>query len=255
MPILDITEEENKDFPKQKPIKEVMNIQIPNIIDGIPNRNGFIWLITGAGGSGKTSMLLNFFKSKDLYRCKFDHIFYFCPETSFNSVEKHPFVNHDKVFFDLTIESLINVYDQLVTIKEESIKEGIPEYSCLIIDDFADQAKKKDIEAMMKKILIKTRHLQCAVIWTLQSYLLFPKQLRKCISNVTIFKPKNLEEWESICKEMFVMNKKDNLTIYKYIFNTPYAHLDIDLPTGTYYKNFNKLKFTDSDPVVNAILE
>jgi hypothetical protein len=62
MTIKDIIEIKNEFLPKKiTPVKEVMNIKIPGIIDGIPNRNGFIWVLTGSGGSGKTSLLLNFF--------------------------------------------------------------------------------------------------------------------------------------------------------------------------------------------------
>ena len=63
MTIKDIIEIKNDQLPKKiTPVKEVMNIKIPDIIDGIPNRNGFIWVLTGSGGSGKSSLLLNFFK-------------------------------------------------------------------------------------------------------------------------------------------------------------------------------------------------
>ena len=44
-------------------IKEVMNINIPNINENLPHRNGFIYALTGSGGSGKSSLLLSMFKS------------------------------------------------------------------------------------------------------------------------------------------------------------------------------------------------
>lgn len=239
MSITKIDEFKNDELPIQKPIKEIMNVKIPNLINGIPNRNGFIWLVTGSGGSGKTSMLLNFFKNKQLYRCKFDHIYYFCPEASFLSVEKHPFSHHDKVYHELTADNLNSVYDQVSDIKE---KADEPEYNLVFIDDFADKMKDKDIVKVLSKFLVKTRHLQTAFIFTLQSYYLFPKQLRKIISNITIFKPKNFQEWESICKEMFDMNKDDALTLFHYVYNEQYQHLDVDLVENVYYKNFNMLK-------------
>ena len=75
MTIKEIIEIKNDQLPKKiTPVKEVMNIKIPDIIDGIPNRNGFIWVLTGSGGSGKSSLLLNFFKRKELYRSKFHNI-------------------------------------------------------------------------------------------------------------------------------------------------------------------------------------
>ena len=239
MSIINIEEIKNEEMPLSRPVKEHMDIKIPNMIEGVPNRNGFIYLVTGSGGSGKTSMLLNFFKSKILYRNKFDHIFYFCPESSFLSVEKHPFSQHDKVYHELTAAALESIYDQVSHIKETAES---PEYSLVFIDDFADRMKDKDIVKILAKFLVKTRHLQTAFVFTLQSYYLFPKQLRKIISNITVFKPKSFAEYESICKEVFDMNKEDALTLYHYIYDAPYTHLDVDLVDNIYYKNFNRLK-------------
>jgi predicted AAA+ superfamily ATPase len=120
MTILSINEIENKEMPKQKPVKEVMNKFIPNISDElhIPYRNGFIYVLTGSGGSGKTSLMLNLFKSKVLYRNKFNNIFYFTPESSFLSVEKHVFDGHDKLYHTIDGEALLKVYDQLEDIKK-----------------------------------------------------------------------------------------------------------------------------------------
>lgn len=242
MPISNISQIENSQIPKKiQPVKEIMEIKIPNIIDGVPNRNGFIWILSGSGGSGKTSLLLNFFKRKELYRGKFDNIFYICPSSSFLSVSKHPFQDHDKVFHELTVGLLQDIYDQLIAIKDEREKGDPIEYSCVIIDDMADSLKDNDIQRMLNKILIKARHLCCSFIFTLQSYNYFPKMLRKQITNITIFKSKNAEEWDSVSKELLMMNKEDGLKVYNYIFDAPYNHLDIDTLNNNLYKNFNQL--------------
>jgi hypothetical protein len=60
----------------------------------------------------------------------------------------------------------------------------------------------------------------------------------------TIFKPKNIEEWNSIAKELFNMNKDDALVLYNYVFDAPYNHIDVDLVENKYYKNFNLLKLS-----------
>ena len=38
------------------------------------------------------------------------------------------------------------------------------------------------------------------------------------------------------------MKQDDSLTLFNYVFNEPYAHLDIDTVINAYYKNFNKLE-------------
>jgi hypothetical protein len=240
MTIKDIIEIKNEFLPKKiTPVKEVMNIKIPDIIDGIPNRNGFIWVLTGSGGSGKTSLLLNFFKRKELYRSKFHNIFYICPMSSFLSVQRHPFSNHDKVYHELTVEVLEGIYNLLCEMKESEEEQ---EYNMIVIDDMASSLKENDIQKVLNKMLIKARHLNCAFIFTLQSYYYFPKMLRKQITNITMFKSKNVEEANTIFNELLNMNKEDALKLYNYVFAEPYAHLDIDTVDNKIYKNFNLLE-------------
>jgi hypothetical protein len=242
MTITEIIETKNDNLPTTKPIKEVMDINVPDIIDGISKRNGMVYILTGSGGSGKTSLLLNFFKSKELYRNKFHNIFYICPSSSFLSVANHPFEDHDKVYHELTDGLLYEIYSDLIDLKEKRIaKKKKPFYSIIIIDDMADTLKEKHIQIALNKLIIKARHLCCGFIFTLQSYLYFPKILRKQITFSTIFKPKNIAEFETIAKEIFNMKSDDALTLFNYVFNEPYAHLDVDTVTNTYYKNFNQL--------------
>ena len=93
-----ITEIKNPNSKMMKPIKEKQDIYVPDIIDqNISRRNGMVYALSGSGGSGKSSLLLNILKNKNQYKNKFHNIFYICPIASFLSVENHPFKNHDKV--------------------------------------------------------------------------------------------------------------------------------------------------------------
>jgi hypothetical protein len=249
MPIGNIELIPNKNLPKFKPVKENMEIYIPNIIEHIPRRNGFIWLLSGSGGSGKSNVVLNLFKT-NLYKKKFDNIFYFCPLVSFMSVENHPFKNHPTIYNEMTIENLKELYKTLKSIKEgdeEASDESVEtKYNLVIFDDMADQYKSsKDMEKILSTMLIKARHLNTAFIFTTQSFYYFNKILRKQLTNVSIFKPKNVEEWESLAKELFRMKKDDAKKLYDYVFDAPYQHLDIDTTTGQFYKNFNLLNFDE----------
>jgi hypothetical protein len=271
MTIKGIEEIKNPNNMTLKPIKEVQDIYVPDIINqNISRRNGMVYALSGSGGSGKTSLLLNMFKSKLMYRNRFNNIYYICPSSSFLSVQSHPFEKHDKVYHELTVDILETIYNELVAKKEayaeylekkkdkknkkgkiqkdeddpESEEEEEPEleYSCIIIDDMASSLKDNDINKQLNKMIIKARHIMCGFIFTLQSYLYFPKILRKQLTYITIFKPKNVEEWNSVAIELMNINKDDALTIFNYIFNEPYNHIDIDLVNNKYYKNFNELK-------------
>jgi hypothetical protein len=247
MPIAEINLIPNEELPKHlTPVKEVMNIKIPDVIDGVPNRNGFIWVLTGSGGSGKTSLMLNFFKRKELYRNKFHNVYYICPMSSFLSVEKHPFSDHSRVYHELSVELLESIYKELCAKKESDDEQ---EYSCIIIDDMASSLKENDIQKQLNKMLIKARHISCAFVFTLQSYYYFPKILRKQITNITIFKPKNVEEWNSITKELLNMNKEDALMLYNFVYDEPYTHLDIDTVDNKVFKDFNLLQIKSKNTI------
>ena len=223
-------------------VKERMDINIVNINEHIPNRNGFIYCMTGSGGSGKSSLLLSMFKSTKFYRKKFDNIYLFTPRSSFLSIEKHPFADHPKVYHDLSIAILNNIYEELNDLKQNAIDENIPiENSIIIIDDYANQLKDNDLTIFLNKMIVKARHLSCCFIFTLQSYYLLPLVLRKQITNVSIFRPKNKKEWASICDELLNIDKNDMLPLYNYVYDVPYTHLDYDTLNDNIYKNFNKL--------------
>lgn len=263
-----ITEIKNPNTKSMRPIKEKQDIYIPDIKDeNISKRNGMVYCLTGSGGSGKSSLLLNMMKSKSQYRNKFHNIYYICPVASFLSVQKHPFEKHDKVYHELTPELLNRLYNELVGIKEnyeinkkkedknkqfddnesntsQSDEDNEIQYSAVIIDDFADALKEKSISTALNKMIIKARHLCCSFFITLQSYFYCEKIIRKQLTYVTIFKPKNIEEWNSIAKELFNMNKDDALILYNYVFDAPYNHIDVDLVENKYYKNFNLLKLS-----------
>jgi len=243
MPI-EISETPNEKIPKTKPVKETMDTYIPDIVDGVSRRNGGITLYIGSGGSGKTSHLLG--QMKTVYKKKFHHIYYFCPSASFLSVEKHPFENHDKVYHELTVEQLDEMYEELLARKTDAEEDDMPEYSLCIIDDMANQLKDKHLVSKLNSMLIKARHLNCHFIFTVQSYLYFPKILRKQLTWVSIFSGvRNKEEWLTITKELLKMSEIDAKALYEYVFDVPYQHLDIDCFEEKIYKNGNYLDITE----------
>jgi ABC-type dipeptide/oligopeptide/nickel transport system ATPase component len=238
-----IINEIESDLPRVRPVREVMGVYIPNIHNNLPHRNGFVYAMIGAGGSGKSSLMISMFKSPKYYRNKFDNIHYFTPQASFLSVEKHPFQDHDKVYHELDEDTLQEIYDELLELKENCLDADLPvEHSLIIIDDFASDLKDKNLIKKLNNMIVKTRHTNCSWIFTLQAYNLFPMVLRKQITNATIFKPNNNEEWESVSKELLNLSKKNSITLYDYIYDANYNHLDVDTKENKIYKNFNLLE-------------
>jgi hypothetical protein len=242
-----ITEIKNN-LPTTKPLKEIMDIYIPNIDRNLPSKNGSIYAIIGSPGSGKSNLLFStLFKNSNYYRSKFDNLYLITPESSFMSLKKHPFKDHDKVYHELNVYILEDIFEEIQQLKRDALEEERPvEHSCIIIDDFADGLKDKEIIQSLKKLLIKSRHLNCFFIFTLQAYNMFPLVLRKLITNITMFKPKNNSETENIRSELLNMNKDDFQELTNYIFDEPYNHLDLDTNTMELRKNYNLLNIQKS---------
>lgn len=241
-----ITESKNDAIPPTKVVKENMNVLIKGIPEGVSRRNGMIYCLAGSGGSGKSNCLFNLLTTKELYKNKFDKIYYFVPETSFLSVAKHPLRNHPRVYHDLTIEALESIIDEIEENKRQAEAEDEEmEFSLIILDDFASVLKDKAMTRFLNRTLTRARHLQCGFIFTLQSYMYMPLMLRKQITFVTIFKPKNKLEMEKIASELISLTKDDALILSQYIYSEPYSHLDVDLVESKYYRNFNPLVLTE----------
>ena len=247
MTITSITETKNEEIPNVKPVKEHMNVFLEDVPEGVARRNGAIYLISGAAGSGKSSYMLSLFRSRKLYRNKFHHVYYFCPMSSFLSVKNSPFNGHDKVFHELTADALYGIISELEERKEEHEEGEDFELSCLIIDDFANDLKNKDIEKALTNLLIRTRHLNTVVIITTQAYNLVPMKLRKMVTFASVYKPRTVAEWNSVAGELLKYDREDAQKIYDYVFSEPYTHLDIDAFTDKFYKNNNPLTVTDTN--------
>ena len=107
MTIKEIVEIDNPNETKFKAMREKQDVFVPDISNlNISRRNGMVYVLAGSGGSGKTNLLLNLFKSKDCYRNKFHNIYYFCPEASFASLDNHPFMNHPRTYHELDVPIL-----------------------------------------------------------------------------------------------------------------------------------------------------
>ena len=145
----------------------------------------------------------------------------------------------DLPMINMNLQDKSNIYDELNEIKESSKRT---QYSVIVIDDFAADLKNNNITAMLNKMIIKARHLACSFIFTLQSYTLFPKVLRKQLTFISIFKPKNYYEFETLATELLNMKKDDALTLFNYVFDESYKHLDVCTVTNKYYKSFNPLE-------------
>jgi hypothetical protein len=58
---------------------------------------------------------------------------------------------------------------------------------------------------------------------------------------MTLFKPKNNVESENVRSELLNMNKQDFETLYDYVYDQKYNHMDVDTGTMEIRKNYQLL--------------
>lgn len=238
-----------------QPIKEVMDQFIPGIPEemNIPRRNGAIVAFVGAPGSGKSSLLYSMLNHKYFWRKKFHHCDLFCPEASYLSVQNHPLRDLPPacIHHELTPEALMEIYEDKSNLKRINVeKKSAPQYSLIVIDDFGTDLRDSSVANALKRIMIKSRHINTCVAMTLQSYVLLDPTLRKMLTDVICFRPNTEKEWTSLCDEHMPRLSKDQRTaLHRHCFSQPYSHLDVNCrPTDErkqFCRNFNQLILDD----------
>ncbi len=67
-------------------------------------------------------------------------------------------------------------------------------------------------------------------------------EIRRQLTNLVLFKPRTADEWDDIRKECLGgLSKPKAEELYHHCFNEPYNHLDVDMFSNKYYKNWNLL--------------
>ena len=138
--------------------------------------------IIGRPGSGKTSTMIS--TLKDIYAKVFENCILVMPSLSRKSMKDDIFekeLNPDDMYDDLTVETLENIYKKISENSENK------ENTILIIDDFAERLKIKEIALLLDKYITKFWHLKCSIFILSQNLKKIPRNSRVLISNLIIF--------------------------------------------------------------------
>ena len=171
----------------------------------------------------------------------FDAVFYCTPKEVFESEENHPFKDHapSRIHHDLKQDTFDKIVEDCIKIKDDGGN------SCLIIDDFSEQLKIKNVELNLKRLIFKHRHLKLNIIISTLTLKSLPKALRSLLDVVILFKPKSINETYGFNEEIFGLTNQETKKLFSYVFDKPYQFLFYNTRTHTYYKDFNKLKITE----------
>jgi len=226
-----------------------LDLEIPQFIcDGLINKklNKYPMLshlnhynftaFVGKPGSGKTSLMLSFLLNKKIYKKKYHNVIVVMPSHSRESLKDNPFEKHhkEKLFDELTLDTLININSQI----EQSTK--INESTLLILDDVGASLKDLQIQKLLKQTIYNRRHLKLSTFMLIQSYMSIPREIRKMISNIIIFKPSK-PEFENLLDEVFEMKRDDAIKLLNYVFQDKHDYLFINVESQKLYKNFDQI--------------
>lgn len=190
-------------------------------------------LFIGKPGSGKTSLVVSLFKSKDIFNKVFHNVYLFQPSQSRASMSDDIFESIQNKYDELSYENLEEVMNQ--------IKEEDPKYcNCIIFDDMGAYLKDKSIKKLLKELIYNRRHLRTSVFFLCQTYMSVEPDIRKLFSNLFIFRVSKME-LEKIFDELVEESKDAILPISKLVFREQYNFLFINTDSGRLFKNFDEI--------------
>lgn len=190
-------------------------------------------LFIGAPGSGKTSLVVSLFQSKEVFNHVFENIYLFQPPNSRASMKDDIFDGLENKYDELTYENLKNVLDD---IKQQDKKYK----NCIIFDDQGAYLKNNDIKKLMKELIYDRRHLRTSVFFLCQTYRSIELDIRKLFSNLFVFRVSK-KEIELIFDELVEESSDCVQPISKLVFDKKYNFLFINTDSGRLFKNWDEI--------------
>ena len=165
------------------------------------------------------------------------------PQNSINSLKKNPFkcLPEENFFNEFNEETLNQVYEILQSNSSNNLK------TILFIDDMtADLKTTKEIITLLKRIVYNRRHLKTNIIITAQSYNNMPLDIRKCITNLFLYKPSK-KEMQIIFEELIESKKTLFQDVMKMTFDSAHNFLFVNVPSQRMFKNFDELIMSEEE--------
>jgi hypothetical protein len=190
--------------------------------------------IIGRMGSGKTSLLLKILLN--IYNKCFENIYVIMPSISRKSIHNNIIekeIPGDCIYDDLTAEILSEIYEKVLDNNKNN------EHSLIIIDDFQQKLKIKEIALSLETFIIKIRHLHSSIFLLCQNFYKIPKNSRQLISNLLFYdlgKSQNIQVFE----EMMPITKNEFQSLMKVSFINPHDFLSLDLKHNRIFRNFDE---------------
>lgn len=208
-------------------------------ITKLMNKSNFS-LFLGRAGSGKTSLLCSFLKTKNLFNKVYHNVFLFMPSNSRASIKDNFFDKHlpeQNIFSDVNFEDLNNVY----SLSKEDAKEGFK--TLIIFDDTQRYLKNKDVQKLLLHIINNRRHARISIWMACQNYFSIPLQVRSGLTDLFIFKVSKKEMLQ--ITEEHLEHIKDIENITKHVYIEPHTFLYLNTNTQKLFRNWDEILIED----------
>ena len=246
---LDISTQKNKKLKIVNSANHLDKILAEDLPEPLPKYSGFMWIISGAAGSGKTTLMTSAMSARkrngvrQSYRKLFDKIIICSPTLGQGkSMKNDPFydVPGDQKFKVFNNEVMDEIYEMCEANRDND------EHSVLILDDIGSQLRKSaGAEKQLVKLIQNRRHVFTSIFCLVQRFRDIPPGIRNNVSHFTTFRPKNMLEEEAICSEMLPFAKKHWRQLMSYVFDNDnmfsFLMVDLSLKQTNKYKYYNGL--------------
>tara|TARA_R110000824_G_scaffold184776_6_gene365695 strand:+ start:444 stop:1181 length:738 start_codon:yes stop_codon:yes gene_type:complete len=225
---------------------DVIDENIPEPLD----KKSFIYIIVGAKGSGKTSLMTSLITGKSkpfkVYRGKFDDVLINMPESSARSMAGNPFksIPRANMIADFNEQLLQTIYEKA---EEHAAEE---EFTLAILDDASSKLKtNKSMIDGLTQLVHRHRHLRLSLMILVQDLVSVPLGIRKNADALFYFRPTN-DKSNQIFREEFLagFSKDETNKLMDWTFRKKGDFLMVKLNRlpFEYYRNFNLINITHS---------
>lgn len=246
---MSIREVINTNLEIKPPVMEcddLISKKIPEPLD----QKSFVYLIVGAKGSGKTSLMTSLVtgnkKPFKCYRGVFDEVLLNMPKSSMNSIKGKPFKSlpSGSQYEKFNLELLDDIFEKA----EERSEDG--EFTLAVIDDASSALKSnKMLIDRLTMLVHRHRHLRLSLMILVQDLVSVPLSIRKNADAIVYFRPTN-EKSNIIFREEYLggFSKDETNELMKFVFRRKgdFLMTKLNVIPFQYYRNLNKLVFRDN---------
>lgn len=239
----------NKLTEKMKPLDNQLDRS--SMDSPIPLTRAIVWIMCASKGRGKTTLLLNVFKTRQKdggLKKYFDNIFMFSP-TAKNDDKTKKFVEEldkeDKFYDEFNEANGSEVIDKIKQFNSEFEDDednaGKEPRNCIIFDDcMADLPKSFEKTGGLNRLIIQARHNKTWCIFLVQRYVACNRVIRSQSDLISFWKCDNSRELQALYDDVNI--DKDALKkFYDFATDKPNDFLHINLLARTFYKKFDKI--------------